>query len=186
MTRFALVLWIACVPFTKAESDTSHADDKETSMLAKVIHIVFPKDGYEYTLAAAAKGVVIKYKIDIDSDVDGVIPLPFGPSFAEPAGPSGLFPRERIAGNNQLYCLLDFGLSAPPREKAQRLKKGSYEHAFPWDGRNWTGPSDTNNPKGAPFPAGTYELSVTIHGQHLTAKGKVPYEITAKTKLTLK
>jgi hypothetical protein len=41
-------------------------------------------------------------------------------------------------------------------------------------------------PKGDPFPAGTYEVKVTIHGKLLTERGKVPYQITGKTKLVLK
>jgi hypothetical protein len=97
-----------------------------------------------------------------------------------------LYPRERISGGDQLYCLLDSGLGFPPKEVAKPLKKGTYKHAFAWEGRNWMGPSDTNNPMGKPFPAGTYEVSVTIHGKLVTEKGPVPYEITRKTKLVLK
>jgi hypothetical protein len=83
-----------------------------------------------------------------------VISLPNAPSYQEPAGPSGLHPRARISGQDQLYCLMDYGLGAPPEEVVKTLKKGTYVHSFEWDGRNWTGPSDFNNPKGKAFPAG--------------------------------
>jgi len=41
------------------------------------------------------------------------------------------------------------------------LRKGTYARTFTWDGVNWTGPSDTGNPKGAPFPPGDYTLTVS-------------------------
>jgi hypothetical protein len=155
----------------------------------KAVRIVFPEGGYAYTLAEAARGVKIEYTIVVEGDREGVSPRPFGPSFLEPPGPSGLRPRERLSGNGQNYCLEDFGLAAPPREEDhpfKTLKKGTYRHAFEWDGRNWSGPSDTQNPKGKPFPAGTYDVTVLLHGTLATDKGPVPYEITGKTKIVLK
>jgi len=170
------VLVAACAP---------HASGAEVK-LAEVVKFEFPKDGYAFTLAEAAQGVKLEYKITVAQDFSGVIPLPHGPSAAEPAGASGLHPREMIAGNEQVYCLMDFGLAPPPTGTERVLKKGSYAHSFAWDGRNWTGPSDFGNPKGKPFPAGTYDVTVTIHGTLATAAGKVPYRLTGKTKLVLK
>lgn len=152
----------------------------------EIVKIEFPKNGYRYTLAQAAKGIKIEYKIVVEQDLNDVIPLPQGPSFAEPPGPSGLHPRERVSGDGQVYCLMDFGLAPPPKECVKTLQKGTYSHSFEWDGRNWGGPSDTGNPKGKPFPAGTYDMIVILHGFLVTENGKVPYEITRKTKLELK
>ena len=152
----------------------------------KVVKITFPKDGYTSTLAEAAKGIKLEYKVVVEEDYKGVIPLPFGPSFAEPAGPSGLFPREAISGIGHGYCLLDSGLGHPPKGEVATLKKGTYTHNFEWDGRNWSGPSDFGNPKGKPFPAGTYDVIVTMQGKLVTDKGQVPYTVTGKTKLVLK
>lgn len=160
--------------------------DEPAKEFAKAVKIEFPKDGYAFTVAEVAKGAKLEYKIVVSEDRAGVVALPFGPSFAEPAGASGLHPREAISGNNQRYCLEDFGLGFPPKGKAATLKKGEYKHAFEWDGRNWAGPSDTNNPKGKAFPAGTYDVTVTIHGELETPKGRVPYALTEKTKLVLK
>jgi hypothetical protein len=154
--------------------------------LFDVVKIEFPKDGYSFTLAEAAKGIKIEYKIVIAKDVDGVIAIGQPPSYHEPAGPSGLYPREQISGNNQMYCLRDFGLAPPPKEVVKTLKKGTYTHAFEWDGRNWNGPSDTGQPRGKAFPAGTYDLIVTIRGKLVSDKGKTPYEITGKTSLVVK
>ncbi len=160
--------------------------DESAKEFAKTVKIEFPKDGYTFTLADAAKGVKLEYKIVVTEERAGVVALPFGPSFTEPAGPSGLHPREAISGNNQRYCIEDSGRAFPPKGKAATLKKGEYKHAFEWDGRNWSGPSDTNNPKGKAFPAGTYDVTVMLHGELETAKGRVPYSLTEKTKLVLK
>lgn len=181
---FAIVALTAGAALTAPAQDSKKPD--AGARLNEVVKFEFPNDGYTFTLAEAAKKIKIEYKIVIERDLEGMIPLPFGPSAAEPAGPSGLHPREQISGNKQLYCLMDFGLAPPPKEIVKTLKKGAYVHSFEWDGRNWTGPSDFGNPKGKPFPAGTYEVTVTMHGKLVTDKGKVPYQITGKTKLVLK
>ena len=161
----------------------------EVIEFTQVVSIEFPKGGYSFTLKEAAKGIKLPYEFVVAANVKGVIPLAFGPSQSEPPGKSGLHPREEIRGGDQYYCLCDYGLAPPPdesREVAKTLKMGSYEQTIEWDGRNWMGPSDTGMPKGDPFPAGTYEVKVTIHGKLLTERGKVPYQITGKTKLVLK
>jgi hypothetical protein len=154
--------------------------------LEQVVHIEFVKPEYVYTTAEVAKGIKIEYRITVDQDVSNLIPLPHGPSSATPPGPSGLYPLERIAGNSQNYCLLDFGLGAPPQDIVRPVKKGTYTHSFTWDGRNWGGPSDTGLPKGPPFPPGEYTLSVTLHGKLKTATGLQPYTISKSVKLVLK
>jgi hypothetical protein len=82
---------------------------------------------------------------------------------AEKAG--GLFLLERLEGGLESYCICDVGRCIPPLSLPQTLAPGSYPAAFEWDGRNWSGPSDTQNPKGAPFPPGSYTLSVTSKGR---------------------
>jgi hypothetical protein len=158
----------------------------DSPKLADIVKIEFPEGGYSYTLAEAAKGIKIEYKVIVADDVEGVIPHKSAPSYREPAGPSGLHPREQISGGEQLYALRDFGLGAPPKDEARKIKKGTFTHVLEWDGRNWSGPSDFNNPKGKPFPAGTYEVTIALKGEVVSEKGKVPYEITRKAKLVLK
>src|SRR5262245_55241157 len=75
--------------------------------LADVVKIEFPKGGYTFTLAEAARGVKPKYKIIVTKDVEGVIAQGTLPSRDKP-GPSGLRPLERISGKDQLYSLTDF------------------------------------------------------------------------------
>jgi hypothetical protein len=154
--------------------------------LEDVVKIEFAAEGYTFTLAEAARGVKIAYKVIVSQDYPGVIALPHGPSSHTPAGPSGLHPLEKISDQKNLYCLLDFGLAPPPREVVKTIKKGTYVHSFSWDGRNWIGPSDFGNPKGKPFPAGTYDLTITLHGKVLVEGEKKPYKITKIAKLVLK
>src|SRR5262249_4920721 len=90
-----------------------------------VVKIEFPNDGYTYTLAEAAKGVKIQYKIVVAQDYPGVIALRDGPSFHEPPGPSGLFPREQISGNDQLYCLWISAGARPRRKLPPRSRKAA-------------------------------------------------------------
>jgi unsaturated rhamnogalacturonyl hydrolase len=150
--------------------------------LDEVVKLELPAEGYSFTLAEVAKGITIPYTITVAQDYPGVIVQQYTPSANDQPGPSGLMPHTSISGNGQRYDLLDFGLRVPRAEVATTIKKGTYECAFAWDGRNWAGPSDTMNPKGAPFPAGTYDVKVTIRGK----VGTTPYEITQTTKLVLK
>src|SRR5262249_20690029 len=108
MSATAAILGAAC--WSSAREDT--VVPKAGAKFDEVVKMEFPKDGYPFTLAEAAKGIKISYKITIAQDYPGVIALRSPPSFREPAGPSGLHPREEIPGNGQLYCLMDFGLAA--------------------------------------------------------------------------
>ena len=91
--------------------------------------------------------------------------------------------------NGQIYswCLCDTGL-CPPVDDTQPFPStqvGSYTVNFVWDGHTWSGPSDTMQKPGAPFPPGIYELSVTAQGQYQTATGKAPYSMTATLPIQL-
>lgn len=162
------------------------AQEQKGGKFEDAVKIEFPKDGYTFTLAEAAKGVKLEYKVIVARDHPRVIALKNPPSYREPAGPSGLHPREQISGNGQVYVLSDFGLGIAPKETVQAIKKGEYTHSFDWDGRNWTGPSDFGNPRGKPFPAGTYEVTVTLRGKAEVGTEMVPYQIVGKTKVVLK
>jgi hypothetical protein len=172
---------------------SSVPDDASRSKLAQggakiedLVKIEFAKKEFTFTTAEAAREVKFEYRIIVEKDIPGVIALAAGPSFNTPPGPAGLFPVEKVAGNGQFYCLLDFGLAPPPKEVAKTIKKGDYKHSFTWDGRNWNGPSDFNNPKGKPFPPGMYMVTVTLSGKLTTDQGAKPYQISESAKLILK
>src|SRR4051812_35575206 len=102
------------------------ADDKPAPpRFEDVVKIEFPEGGYTFTQDQLAKGVKIEYTIRVGQDFPGVIAMQTGPSFREPAGPSGLHPHESISGGGQLYSLQDFGLApAPAKEVVKAIKKG--------------------------------------------------------------
>jgi hypothetical protein len=155
--------------------------------IEEVIKIEFAKKEFTVTTAEAAKEMKFEYRIIVAKDMPGVIAKAAPPSYNTPPGPAGLFPVEKIAGNGQFYCLLDFGLAPPQKDgPGKTIKKGDYKHSFTWDGRNWTGPSDFGNPKGKPFPPGTYMVTVTLSGKLDTGQGAKPYQITESAKLILK
>jgi hypothetical protein len=94
-------------------------------------------------------------------------------------------PLAKLHGKNQLYALLDVGLAPPVPRKPQTIQKGVYKHTLEWDGRNWTGPSDFNNPKGKPFPPGEYALTVSMIGEKQTPQGVKTYRVEEKVKVIL-
>ena len=151
----------------------------------QLIAIQFPQDEYEFTLAEVAGGVEFDYRILVRQGIDNIVPQPQDTEGAEGPGPSGLYPFEKIEGDGQSYSLLDQGMgysAFPP----QRLEPGSHVITFEWDGRNWGGPSDTDMPKGAPFPPGEYKMTVSVEGLLILEGVAQPYEVsgTATVKLT--
>jgi hypothetical protein len=117
-----------------------------------------------FTVAQALAGIAIPYDVVVTNDVAGVILTPQNAGGCGLPGNSGLIVFEQLAGNGQSYCLCDTGLCGPASLPPVTLRAGSYAGAFSWDGKNWNGPSDTGNPKGAPFPPGTYTLTVRATG----------------------
>ena len=122
------------------------------------------------TLARASRGVTFVYRTRIERDLPGVISPPLDAGGCDLPDPSGLAVLEMVTGDGHTYCLCDTGLCAP-RDYRVDLEAGVYEGRFDWDGREWLGPSDTGNPKGAPFPPGTYNIRVTAAGDYREARG---------------
>ena len=95
---------------------------------------------------------------------------------------SGFHPREKLHGNEQHYELVDGGRCRTP-DLSSAPQLGTFPESFDWDGVNWTGPSDFNNPKGKPFPAGSYTFLVemrgtTADGTEWEIVGELPFELT--------
>jgi hypothetical protein len=140
--------------------------------------IVFRTERCVYTLAEARAGIRIDYDLVLEHDVPGFVPPKFGYAYQSDTV-AGLDVGEVLSGGGQRYCLCDEGLpyrgcplddggfSHPELNgltggcSAVTLSKGTYSRTFTWDGVNWSGPSDTGNPKGAPFPPGDYTLTVS-------------------------
>ncbi len=68
------------------------------------------------------------------------------------------------AGHAQQYCECDVGLCASPASLTLQPTAGTSKGAIDWPGNTWSGPSDTGNPLGPFFEAGSYFVEVTFDG----------------------
>ncbi|WP_437334717.1 hypothetical protein [Sorangium sp. So ce394] len=85
---------------------------------------------------------------------------------------------ESEAGDPQSYCLCDVGCCAPDEAATVQVDATTATQTFRWSGRQWNGPSDTNNPEDDFFPPGTYDVEVTFDGEEQgSVTAKLPIEI---------
>ncbi len=168
----------------KAKAPAQDLQAGQSSAIEKVVRITFPNRGYAFTVGQASKGISIDYKIIVDKDVPDVIPKAQDIGSGDPLDPSGLIVFEKLTGNEQSYGLFDRGLGQP-RSTPVVVRKGVYSHTFQWDGRNWSGPSDTNVRKGPPFPPGIYTLSISATGEQKVGNARRPFRIEASVPVTL-
>jgi hypothetical protein len=68
----------------------------------------------------------------------------------------------RIGDNDVHYCECDVGCCVPDTSMAYTLKAGSAEGVVRWPGKRWNGPSDTQNKPEGTFPAGSYDVDITL------------------------
>jgi hypothetical protein len=134
-----------------------------------------------FTLAQAQAGIAIPYDLVVASDVANVAPRAQDAGGCGQPGSSGLILFERLEGGGQSYCLCDTGLCAPTPPPPTTLHAGTYASSFSWDGKNWSGPSDTGNPQGAPFPPGDYTLTVSATG----TQGATSFAVSATLAIRL-
>lgn len=127
------------------------------------VAIAFPPQDCTFTLAEAAAGLTFKYTIDVAQPIADVTPFQSDAGGCGQPDASGLIPFATVAGGDQSYCLCDVGL-CPGTTTTVDLVPGEFPDTFAWDGVNWSGPSDTDNPKGAPFPPGDYEVKIVAPG----------------------
>jgi hypothetical protein len=149
------------------------------------VSIKFTGTRCTFTLAEAAAGIVIPWEIDIANAVSGVIPRPQDAGHCGRPDGSGLIPFASVDGNGQHYCLCDVGFCFQPPQNPMTLQPGAFPESFSWMGHNWLGPSDTGNPMGAPFPAGEYQVLVSVAGAQRTAMGDQAFSVQATLGITL-
>lgn len=128
------------------------------------VRIEFDPQPCAFTLAEAQAGISFSYRVIVDNDLPSVnVKTPNGNAcFSVDA--SGLPTKATVTGAGQRYAIDDAGRCAAQSAVAVDLHKGTYTDVFVWTGRNWSGPSDTNNPLGPAFPAGDYTVDVTVNG----------------------
>lgn len=140
-----------------------------------------------FTLAEAAAGIVIDYRLEIEDTLEGVATAEYGSANCVVEVPEeGLLVSEILEGNGQHYCVCDVGLCPPWELVPRTLPAGSFPLTFDWDGRNWNGPSDYGEPKGDPFPAGVYTLELRGIGEYdEPGSGTRAFEIMTTVDITL-
>ena len=81
-------------------------------------------------------------------------------SCARPKSGLGIYVLEQIKSDaGVVYCVCDEGL-CQQASVTHGAVPGRGELSFPWDGRTWFGPSDTNTPEGPLVAPGDYVFSI--------------------------
>jgi hypothetical protein len=142
------------------------------------VSVEFTTTDCTYTLAEAAAGIKIDYQLVVAADIPNVYPLPQDGGGCGTPDASGLIAFEKLEGDGQTYCICDEGLCPGPSGNPSTVAMGSWPGSFDWDGVNWTGPSDFGAPKGKPFPAGDYTLTVSAIGEYDDAGTKKPFSVS--------
>ncbi len=168
---------------TATDANTQLPADANAVDISSLIRVEFDKPSYRFSQAQAASGVEIGYTITVTRDTPGLHPRTQKSASSPDA--NGLLPMAGIQGNGQRYWVWDFGLGAAQPVRFRTIPKGTTHHTLVWDGRNWQGPSDTNQPKGPPFPPGRYTVLVRMVGVRKTEDGQEPYEIKQTAELVL-
>jgi hypothetical protein len=140
-----------------------------------------------YSQAEIAAGIQIPYHEEIDQPLGNLYPIQADAGRCQQPDEAGLIVSYDISGGGQRYCLCDQGLCAP-QSFTTSPAVGNYYHQIVWDGRNWYGPSDTGNPEGAPFPVGTYTVTLTATGNTSgipDATSAAPFTLTATRTITI-
>lgn len=160
----------------------------EASSSLPGVTLSFPAQPCSYTAAEVAAGIVIGYDEVIAAAVaDLTLAAGDAGGCAQPDD-AGLIVGYRISGAGQSYCLCDTGLCQPPSAMTTTVV-GTHLRQIPWDGRNWTGPSDTGNREGAAFPPGTYTITLTASGSRVISDGGIDaggtFSVTASRSVTI-
>ncbi len=168
-----------------AAADAPPACGSWSSTTLPGVRIEFATQRCSRTLEEAASGLRIDYFVVVEEDLDGVQPVPQDEGECDGPGPSGLILFEELRGDGQRYCRCDEGLCPGSVQEWIKLRRGRYPAAFEWDGRNWSGPSDTDAVKGAPFPAGRFTLVVSAVGTWRDGERAVDFRVIGSFELNL-
>ncbi len=138
--------------------DTTVCETKGDDVSLK---LELPSDG-SYTQAQLAAGVAFGVQLSVKSPLSGVLPVPQDGGQCGNDRIGGLIYFVDVTGGDQQYCLCDVGNCGGFGIEPVDVAVGDYSVVFSWDGHNWDGPSDFDNPKGEPFPPGIYSVRASI------------------------
>lgn len=139
-----------------------------------------------FTLAEAKAGLSFPWELTIEEE-HSVIPEPQDAGHCATPAEHGLITFGEVSdGFENTWCLCDEG-ECGEEPKPTTLVPGEYSGTIAWDGVNWTGPSDTETPKGEPFPAGEYIVEVSATGtvgegpavRHFRVEAELPITLSA-------
>lgn len=148
------------------------------------VAISFPGASCSFSIAEAQAGIEFTYEVSVQQAIADISPRAQDLGSCGEPGDSGLVLFEEITDGNHRYCICDSGL-CEPGQSPTLLRPGIYIQTFSWDGHNWTGPSDTSNPKGSPFPAGDYDFLVSAVGTWRVQGRDQPFEVIGTLHITL-
>jgi hypothetical protein len=152
------------------------------------VQLAFHDQPCSYTAAEVAAGIEIAYDEVITAALSGVSPALGDAGGCAQPDDAGLIVGYRISGAGQNYCVCDTGLCAP-QSSVTTTVVGTHTRRIPWDGRNWSGPSDTGNPEGAAFPPGIYTITLAASGTYQTSDAGVDagatFSVTASRSITI-
>lgn len=155
-------------------------DDAGDGSLEKLLSFEFSRTPYRFSSAEAAGGVTFEYALVVRERTPPLVVIPRSPHTGDNRSDGDIPVFEVLSGNGHGYALYDCGPGAPePSRPAQPLAKARHEYTMQWDGRNWSGPSDTTMPKGPPFPPGEYKLAVSLWGIVESADGPRYFKVEA-------
>jgi hypothetical protein len=143
--------------------------------------IWFPTPADTWTLDEVAQGIAIPYHVIVEADVAEVVTSPQDAGGCGMPDASGLIVFGRIVGGDQQYCVCDTGICPAPSDVPVTIPAGDTPFEFEWNGVNWGGPSDTNNPFGPPFPPDDYALLLSATG----TVGDMSFEVSNTFSITL-
>jgi hypothetical protein len=149
------------------------------------VRFEFPPQRCQFTLAEAALGIAFLYEVVVEPSQAASVQSapPRTQTCSKPKDSADLYVFEQISGAGKSYCLCDLG-NCPRPEPQVGAGAGRHRLTFEWTGREWRGPSDTNNPQGAPFPPGEYTFTVSSTVSDLRADAG-PREVTGQLTFTL-
>jgi hypothetical protein len=120
-----------------------------------------------------------RYRLELDDPIDYTVPESSGCGYCGGYGDDPLaLVQYSIGAGDIRYCMCDVGCCAPDTARSETLAAGTFEQVIVWPGRQWDGPSDTDEPLGAPFPEGDYDVSVTFEVPSLgSITARLPIEV---------
>jgi hypothetical protein len=138
-----------------------------------------------YTVQEATAGVDVPYAVVVNSEVSGVLARPLDVGGCWQPDQTGFETFVDVTGGGQHYCRCDIGLCRDPIALQHDLAPGCRSATIHWEGVNWSGPSDTSNPKGAAFPPGDYVVELRQVGSFSSDASVHTFEIDASMTVTI-